>query len=254
MARLENQVALVTGGARGIGRGIVEGFVAEGARVLIADIVEDEGEALAAAHPGQAVFHRLDVTRDADWRTAMKALVDAFGAPTVLVNNAGTSAAGSVASTDEEQWRRTIDVNMLGVFLGSRIAIEAMTAAGGSIINMASSRGQRPSSAQYAYSASKAAVLSMTVSTALHCGESGLPIRCNAICPGVIETPLLRQHLRSQGDEEEGLRKVAAMQVMGRIGRPEDIAAAAIYLASDEANFVTGAILNVDGGFRIREL
>ena len=253
MGRLEGQVALVTGGARGIGGGIVERFAAEGARVMIADLARDDGEALAATFPDAAMFHALDVTRSADWEAAIAALMGRFGRLTVLVNNAGISTPGSVADATEADWHRIMDINAFGTFLGCQYAVRAMSAEGGSIINIASSRGQRASAMQIAYSASKTAALSITRSVALHCGETGLPIRCNAICPGVIETPLLRQHMATMGDEAEARRHLAAMQVMDRIGQPEDIAAAAVFLASDEAGFVTGAEFNVDGGFRIRD-
>jgi NAD(P)-dependent dehydrogenase (short-subunit alcohol dehydrogenase family) len=252
MTRLSGKVALVTGGARGIGRAIVERFAAEGARVMIADIVEDEGKALADALP-DAMFHALDVSKSADWDAAIAALQARFGPLGVLVNNAGTSMSGSIADAPEADWHRIMDINALGTFLGCQRAVRAMGAHGGSIINVASSRGQRPSSGQAIYSASKAAVLSLTRSVALHCGENGLPIRCNALCPGVIETPLLRQHMASLGDEAAARVQLGAMQVMNRIGQPEEIAAAALFLASDEASFVTGAELNADGGFRIRD-
>jgi 3alpha(or 20beta)-hydroxysteroid dehydrogenase len=145
-----------------------------------------------------------------------------------------------------------MNANAFSTFLGCRHAVRLMTEHGGAIVNIASSRGQRPGSSQCAYSASKAAVLSLTESTALHCGENGLPIRCNAICPGVVETPLTRAHVAQSGDDAL-FKAMAAMQVIGRLGQPREVADAAVFLASDEASFVTGATLNVDGGFRIRD-
>jgi 3alpha(or 20beta)-hydroxysteroid dehydrogenase len=170
----------------------------------------------------------------------------------ILVNNAGTSIAGSIAEATESQWRTTMDVNPLGTFLGCRHAVRGMAETGGSIINIASARGQRPSSSQIAYCASKAAVLSVTQSVALYCGELCLPIRCNAICPGVIDTPMLRRHIAESGPEDQARARLGAMHLLGRLGRPEEVAAAAVFLGSDRSSFVTGASLSVDGGFALR--
>ena len=252
MGLLAGRRALVTGGANGIGRAIVERFIAEGAQVLIADTDEAGGRGLAEAHPGWAIHHRLDVSVDDDWTAALDALEAAFGPLTTLVNNAGINAAGSIADATEGDWRRTMDVNALGTFLGCRHAVRAMARRGGTIINVSSANGQRASPNQLAYSASKALVLNLTESVALHCGANGLPIRCNAICPGVIETPLLRKHIAELGDEARARQQLGAMHPMGRIGQPEEIAAAAVFLASEQSSFVTGSTLNVDGGFRIR--
>lgn len=171
----------------------------------------------------------------------------------MLVNNAGINIAGSIADAREEDWRRIHEVNGLGAFLGCQHAVRRMRAGGGAIINVASARGQRPSSGQVAYCASKALVLNLTESVALYCGEQNLPIRCNAICPGAVDTPLLRRGFAALGGEAEALRRLGRLQLMNRIGTPEEIAAAAVFLASDEAGFVTGAAFNIDGGFRVRD-
>jgi len=251
VARLEGKVALVTGGLRGIGRAIVDRFVEEGARVMVADLDEQGGD-LAAQHGEQVFYHRLDVTRDVDWVAALAVLEAWAGRPNVLVNNAGTSRTGSIADASEADWQFVMNANALSVFLGCRHAVRLMAEAGGAIVNIASARGQRPGSTQAAYSASKAAVLNLTESTALHCGENRLPIRCNAICPGVVETPLTRAHVAKSGDAAL-FETMAKMQATGRLGQPREVADAVVFLASDEASFVTGAILNVDGGFRIRD-
>lgn len=252
MTRLASRVAVVTGGARGIGRAIVDRFVAEGALVLVGDL-DPDGKEIEAAHPGRVLYHWLDVTSDADWCAALTAVEKSFGRPDIMVNNAGTSRTGTIASTSDEDWRFVMNVNAFGTFLGCRHAVRLMTEKGGAIVNIASARGQRPGSTQCAYSASKAAVLNLTESTALHCGENGLPIRCNAICPGVVETPLMRRHLEGLNDTA-ALATVTGKQVIGRLGTPQEIADAAVFLVSNEASFITGATLNVDGGFRIRDL
>ncbi|QGZ93778.1 SDR family NAD(P)-dependent oxidoreductase [Terricaulis silvestris] len=253
MKRLAGKAALVTGGACGIGRAIVERFAAEGAHVAIADIDTAAASNLEAELGGAAFHVRLDVTRDADWGGAIDELERRHGPLAVLVNNAGINVPGSIADAREEDWRRVHEVNGLGPFLGCQHAVRRMRASGGAIVNVASVRGQRPSSGQVAYCSSKALVLNLTESVALYCGEQNLPIRCNAICPGVVDTPLLRSGFAALGGEDEALLRLSGLQVMNRIGTPEEIAAAAVFLASDEASFVTGAAFNIDGGFRIRD-
>ena len=242
--RLDGKIALVTGGLRGIGRAIAERFAQEGARVCVADLDDAAPEA-----DNRLVYARLDVTSDADWA----AVFAEIGQLDILVNNAGASRTGTIASTSEADWRFVMDTNALSVFLGCRHAVAAMADRGGAIINIASARGLRPGSTQCAYSASKAAVISLTQSVALHCGETGLPISCNAICPGVIDTPLLRRHAESLG-KPGVLQDLAGRQLVGRLGLPREVADAAVFLASDEASFITGAALSVDGGFTIRDL
>ena len=242
--RLDGKIALVTGGLRGIGRAIAERFSQEGARVCVADLDDAAPEA-----GDRVVYARLDVTSDADWA----AVFAEIGQLDILVNNAGASRTGTIASTSEADWRFVMDTNALSVFLGCRHAVAAMADRGGAIINIASARGLRPGSTQCAYSASKAAVISLTQSVALHCGETGLPIRCNVICPGVIDTPLLRRHAESLG-KPDVLQDLAGRQLVGRLGLPREVADAAVFLASDEASFITGAALSVDGGFTIRDL
>jgi 3alpha(or 20beta)-hydroxysteroid dehydrogenase len=248
MSRLAGRVALVTGGLRGIGRAIADRFVAEGARVLAVDLDEDGG----GIESDRLAYSRLDVTREADWIAALDAIAQRFGPLDILVNNAGSSRAGTIASTSAADWRFVMDTNALSVFLGCHHAVARMGERGGAIVNIASARGLRAGSTQCAYSASKAAVLSLTESVALHCGEAGLPIRCNAICPGVIDTPLMRRHAEDSGGEA-AIRAMAALQITGRLGSPRDVADAALFLASDESAFVTGTILRVDGGFVIRD-
>ena len=253
MSDLADTVALVTGGASGIGRAIVERFVAGGARVMIADIDATAGEALAAALGDRSVFQQLDVTRVGDWQAAFDSLYVRFGSASCLVNNAGISTAGSVADTAEKDWSRTLAVNATGTFLGCQAGVSAMQEAGGTIINIASARGQRASSGQIAYCASKAAILSLTHSVALHCGENGIAIRCNAVCPGIVNTPILDETRALMGGGDAAAARLGAMQPIGRLGQPSEVASMVAYLASPEAAFITGATINVDGGFAIRD-
>jgi 3alpha(or 20beta)-hydroxysteroid dehydrogenase len=247
--RLEDKIALVTGGLRGIGRAIVERFVEEGARVVVVDL-DDEAPDLPA--DDRVAYARLDVTDSAGWTAVLAKIERRFGRLDILVNNAGASRAGTIVDTSDADWRFVMETNAFSVFLGCRHAVVAMADRGGAIINIASARGLRAGSTQCAYSASKAAVLSLTESVALHCGETGLPIRCNAICPGVIDTPLMRRHAEALGGAQ-AVGAMAALQVNGRLGTPGEVAAAVAFLASDEASFITGATLRVDGGFVIRD-
>jgi 3alpha(or 20beta)-hydroxysteroid dehydrogenase len=249
--RLDGKVALITGGLRGIGRAILDRFVEEGARALVVDL-DEAASGLETGAGGAVAYQRLDVTCDADWRVGLAQIERRFGRLDILVNNAGASRAGTIADTSDADWRFVMDTNAFSVFLGCRHAVAAMAQRGGAIVNLASARGLRAGSTQCVYSASKAAVLSLTESVALHCGESGLPIRCNAICPGVIDTPLMRRHAEGSGGERAE-QAMAALQVNGRLGAPREVADAAVFLASDEASFITGATLRVDGGFVIRD-
>lgn len=239
----------MTGGLRGIGRAIVDAFVEEGALVLVGDL-DSDGTEIERAWPERVRYLQMDVVSDADWHAAWEAAEAQFGPVEILVNNAGTSRSGSVADTSDADWNFVLNVNLFGTFLGCRRAVQSMR--NGTIVNIASARGKRAGADSCAYSASKAAVLSLTQSTALHCGETGLPISCNAICPGVVETPLMRRHLDGLQDAA-ALATITGRQVIGRLGTAREIADAAVFLASAEASFVTGAALDVDGGFAIRD-
>jgi NAD(P)-dependent dehydrogenase (short-subunit alcohol dehydrogenase family) len=251
--RLEGQVALVTGGAGGIGQAIIERLVAEGACVAVADIQCEAGMALAERLGKATRFVQLDVADDGQWTRAVDATIAAFGPLTCVVNNAGISVAGSISDTSDAAWRRTFEVNATGTFLGCRQGVAAMRGGGGTIINIASARGQRASSGQLAYCASKASVLALTESVALYCAEQRLNIRCNAVCPGIIDTHILDEVRARLGGGPDADSRLAGLQPVGRLGLPRDIAAMVAYLVSEEANFITGATFNVDGGFRIRD-
>lgn len=248
MDRLKDKVALVTGGAQGIGKAIVRSFAAEGARVIIADIDPREGEALAAELPG-AVFRRLDVADEAQWIAVLDSVVADFGRLDVLVNNAGITGRADAKNDPEhttlEDWRRVMTVNTDGVFLGCKHAIRVMRPnRTGSIINMSSRSGLVGIPHQAAYAASKAAVRNHTKTVALYCAEEGLNIRCNSVHPAAILTPMWEAMLKDEADKE----KVAAGTPLHRFGRPDEVAAVVLLLASDEATFITGSEFNIDGG------
>lgn len=248
MDRLKDKVALVTGGAQGIGKAIVRSFAAEGARVIIADIDPREGEALAAELPG-AVFRRLDVADEGQWIAVLDSVVTDFGRLDVLVNNAGITGRADAKNDPEhttlEDWRRVMTVNTDGVFLGCKHAIRVMRPnLTGSIINMSSRSGLVGIPHQAAYAASKAAVRNHTKTVALYCAEEGLNIRCNSVHPAAILTPMWEAMLKDAADKE----KVAAGTPLHRFGRPDEVAAVVLLLASDEATFITGSEFNIDGG------
>ncbi|MGD9750767.1 MAG: SDR family NAD(P)-dependent oxidoreductase [Acidimicrobiia bacterium] len=250
MGRLDGKVAAITGGASGIGAGTVRRFVEEGAKVLIADLDADKGEALAAELGGATAFLRTDVSKEEDVAAMIAEATDRFGRLDVLFNNAGFGGAlGPVSSTSVEDYDLTMDVLLKSVFLGMKHASPVMTAQGsGSIISTASVAGIRVGYAPHLYSVAKCAVIHLTKSVALELGEQG--IRVNAICPGFIATPLAAGRPDASESQIEQLRAAgASSQVLGRVGEPRDIANMALFLASDESEWITGREFVVDGGF-----
>jgi NAD(P)-dependent dehydrogenase (short-subunit alcohol dehydrogenase family) len=252
--RLAGKVAIVTGAGSGIGRASVAAFAAEGARVLAADVDEDAGaETVRAVHAegGEATFARVDVARAADVEAMVAAAVRAYGGLDVLFNNAGVILSASAVDTTEEQWDRVLGINLRGVWLGIKHAApEIRKRGGGSIVNTASVHGLATVAGVAAYATSKHGVIGLTRAAALELAPWG--IRVNAILPGAVDTPLLRSNLRDAGDEAEGFEALSALEPIGRIGRPEEIARAAVYLACDDSSFATGAPFAVDGGLLAR--
>jgi NAD(P)-dependent dehydrogenase (short-subunit alcohol dehydrogenase family) len=247
--RLEGKVALITGAAGGMGKVAAERFAAEGARVIVTDVLDEQGEATVAAigeAGGQAAYVHADVSKAADAERMVAVAVERFGSLDFLYNNAGIMHAAdeSVVSTPEEVWDLTIDINLKGVFLGCRFGIPALLeSGGGSIVNVASFVAlMGAANPQIAYTASKGGVLSMTREIAVQYARQG--IRANAICPGPIETPLTAQILDT---EEKRNRRLVHIPI-GRFGRAEEVVQAALFLASDESSLMTGAALVVDGG------
>jgi 3(or 17)beta-hydroxysteroid dehydrogenase len=244
--RVEDKVAIVTGGASGIGRGIAEALAREGARVVITDVQAELGREAAKAIGGDTVFVRHDVTNEDSWREVIAAALERFGRLDVLVNNAGIIIVVDIEETTVEQWRKIMTVNAEGVFLGCKHAIPAMRrSGGGSIINISSAAGLVGTPTFPAYSASKGAVRLLTKSVAAHCRDKGDAIRCNSIHPGGIDTPLLRAI-----GGRRGLPDLDALTAPGSavgFGTPADIGHLAVYLASDESRFMNGSEVAIDG-------
>ena len=242
--RLSGKTALVTGGASGLGEAIAQRYVAEGARVIIADIDLVAGQALAQSLGQAASFVKLDVSLAADWAAALAA-VDQLD---ILVNNAGITTHGSIEDVTLEQFRHEFEVDVIGVFLGCQAGVAKMKQHGGSIINMSSLCGVRAQGDLLAYNGAKAAVTHMTKSVALHCATKGYGIRCNSVHPGVIRTAMLEKVLGQVPNPDEVYAGWVSTHPIGRIGTPEEIAAVAVYLGSDESGFTTGGEFRIDGG------
>lgn len=250
MGRLDGKVAAITGGASGIGAGTVRRFAQEGAKVLIADLDDDKGAALAAELGTSTAFLRTDVSKEEDVAAMIAETTDRFGRIDVLFNNAGFGGAlGPIQSTSLADYDLTMDVLLKSVFLGMKHVAPVMKEQGaGSIISTASVAGIRVGYAPHLYSVAKCAVIHLTKTVALELGEHG--VRVNAICPGFIATPLAAGRPDADESQIEQVRAAgAASQVLGRVGEPLDIANMALFLASDESEWITGREFVVDGGF-----
>ena len=245
--RLENKVALISGGARGMGAVEAKLFAKEGAKVVIADVLEDEGkqtEAEIIEAGGQCLSVKLDVTSEENWVQAVSATVTRFGKLDILVNNAGIFPLGNVEETTVEIWDRVMAINGKGVFLGTKAATPEMRkAGGGSIINLSSVAGLIGSARAAAYGATKGAVRIFTKSTAVQYAKDG--IRANSVHPGIIDTPMTAPTILT---DESSRQAQMARTPLGRLGQSEDVAYGVLFLASDESSFMTGSELVIDGG------
>ncbi len=258
MFRLDGKTALVTGAGSGIGREIALLFAAQGATVAVGDIDEPAAQSVADEITGAgdaALVLRIDVTDLASVTGGVEAIVAQSGGLHILVNNAGIGMVGSLTETSPEDFARLMSVNVYGVYHCSLVAINQMLdqdPRGGTIVNIASVAGQVAVARRFAYGTTKGAVISMTQSTAMDYIDQG--IRCNCICPGTVETPFVEAYLHRYhaGEVEETRAQLHARQPIGRMGRPEEIAPLALYLASDEAAYVTGAQMTIDGGLTAR--
>jgi 3alpha(or 20beta)-hydroxysteroid dehydrogenase len=255
MGRMTGKVALISGGAEGIGAAVARMMVAEGGSVMLGDIQLAKAEALAAGLGDRAAAVALDVRDLGQWERAVRATVERFGKLTVLCNIAGISEPGNVIDVPLDSWQRTIDINLIGTFNGCRAALPAMEASGepGAIVNIGSMLALRPGAIFAAYCASKAGVTALTKTIALDCAARGVPIRANLVHPGAIRTPMYERYKHSgMGPPDEIEASFAATHPMNRIGEPDEVARAVLFLASDEASFTTGVDFTVDGGGAIR--
>lgn len=252
MARLANKVALVTGGASGLGKAQALIMAREGAAVMLTDINVTDGESVAAQineNGGRALFLEQDVTDESRWEAVVAETVSRFGKLDIAVNNAGIGEGGNAEDTTLEAWRRVTSINLDGVFLGTKHSIRAMKdSGGGSIINISSIEGLIGDPNIAAYNASKGGVRIFTKSAALHCAKAGYNIRVNSVHPGYINTPMVQKAM--SGEHGEAVRAhLVSLHPIGRLGEPEDIANGVLFLASDESSFMTGSELVIDGGY-----
>jgi 3alpha(or 20beta)-hydroxysteroid dehydrogenase len=236
MGRVDGKVVLISGGAQGMGAAHAKMLIGEGAKVVIGDILDEKGEALAAELGDSVRYVHLDVTRAEQWEAAVNTAVDAFGKLNVLVNNAGIVALGKIGQFDMAKWQKVIDVNLTGTFLGMQAVVEQMkTAGGGSIINVSSIEGLRGAVMVHPYVASKWAVRGLAKSAAIELGKFN--IRINSLHPGFIRTPMTKHFPDDM-----------VTSPLGRPGKSEEVSTFVVFLASDESSFSTGAEYVVDGG------
>ena len=251
---LDGRVAIVTGGAMGIGRAAAECLVREGAAVMIVDNQEAAGAGAAAeleaAHPGKVAFCRADISQPLDDRRAVDETVERFGGADILVNNAGIQTYGGPTDTTEEIWDRTMDVNLKGHWLMSKYAIPHMLGRGrGSIVNVSSVQGLASQANVLAYATSKHALIGLTRAMAVDLARQG--VRVNCVCPGSVDTPMIRSIIAQDRDPARLERILHGMHPIGRMAHPREIGEVILFLAGDRASFMTGSIVTVDGGLLV---
>jgi NAD(P)-dependent dehydrogenase (short-subunit alcohol dehydrogenase family) len=255
MDRVKDKVALITGGASGIGKETALLLAKEGAKVVVTDINKDEGEKVADeinGNGGDAIFLKHDVTEEEDWKQVIEQTLQKFGKLDVLVNNAGVLLVKNIESTSLQEWRWLISINLDGTFLGTKYGIEAMKkSGGGSIINISSTAGIIGGPGFETYGASKGGVRIFTKSAALDCAQAGYNIRVNSVHPSWIGTAMaeIGGRFLGEGDVEAGRKLMDSSHPIGHMGEPIDVAYGVLYLASDESKFVTGSELVIDGGY-----
>lgn len=252
MPRLHNKIALITGASRGIGEATARLFVQEGARVILTDILDDEGKAVAQSLGEHAEYVHLDVSDENKWQAVANHVHEKYGRLDILFNNAGIIGLGHPYGNQDpehttlDDWHRIHQVNLDGVFLGCKYGIALMKAQGGSIINMSSRSGVVGIPTAVAYASSKAAVRNHTKSVALYCANQKYNIRCNSLHPGAILTPLWEPMFGT--DRDVAIAAIASGIPLGHMGQAIDVAYAAVYFASDESKYITGTELTLDGG------
>lgn len=255
MGKLTGRVALVTGGGKGMGRAVASLFAEEGAKVAVTGRTEADVMTVAGDIGANAMGLRLDVTSRADWQLAIAKVEHSWGKLNILANVAGISEAGSIEDATDDHWRRHMAVNLDAVFYGCQMALPLMKASGEScsIVNVCSTFAQRPVPGFLAYCTSKAAMATMTRTLALELADKGYPIRANTVHPGGTETDMLERSLADTGmPRDEAYKMFLGIHPMGRMGRPEEVAKACLWLASEDSSFTTGTEVNVDGGSFVR--
>jgi len=249
--RLASKVAIITGAGAGIGRSTALLFAKEGAKVVVADYDSERGAetvGIIREDGGEATFIQVDVSKAADAERMARATVETYGKLDILVNNAGIYMQADAVEMTEEDWDRILDVNLKGVFLCSKYCIpEMIKGGGGSIVNIGSEAGIVGIKNQVAYNVSKSGIIALTKSTAIDFATHN--IRVNCVCPGTTETPLVKAALERAPDPAATRRALEEVRPANRLGRPEEIAAGILYLASDESPYATGSILSIDGGY-----
>jgi len=250
--RLDGKVAIITGAGAGIGRATAVMFGKEGASVIVADIDQEKGMetvGLIRSESGEAIFVQVNISRAHDVEKMVRTAIDTYGKLDILVNNAGIYLQASVVDTSEEDWDRILDVNLKGVFLCCKYSIPEMVKGGrgGVVVNVSSEAGIVGIKNQVVYNVSKSGVIALTRSIAIDFAADN--VRANCVCPGTTETPLVTAALSRAQEPERVRRELEAVRPAKRLGKPEEIAAGILYLASDESPYATGAILSIDGGY-----
>jgi 3alpha(or 20beta)-hydroxysteroid dehydrogenase len=248
MSRFSGKLAIISGGASGMGALTAEHFVKEGGEVITLDINEEMGKSVANNIGKSCEFFKADVTDPESWNSLERHLGDRFNKITSVINAAGISEPATIEDETLDHWNRTHAINGTSVFLGCQFAVKAMKERSGSIVNFSSSLATRPQSFVLAYNYSKAGVLVLTRTVALHCAQMGYKIRCNAVQPGAINTPMMQRYVQDAENPEQQLIDFAASHPMNRIGEPEEVVRAVLFLASEDSSFTTGDSISVDGG------
>jgi len=254
MPDLKGKTAIVTGAARGIGQATARRLASAGANVVVTDVLEDELKAVAdsiTADGSKAIARRLDVSKKEEWDKLFSDVQSEFGSVDIMINNAGIALLGNIEDVKAEDWQRIHDVNIMGVFFGTQGAITAMKEKGGAIVNLSSIAGDVAELNFAAYNASKGAVKMLTKNAAVHCAKAGYPVRINSIHPGYTETPLIAGALGAIPPEmaQALVQETVGRIPMGRFAQPDEIAGPILFLVSDDASYVTGSALTVDGGY-----